>query len=319
MILILNSVYNFSEVYLTEKTEKVISILSYPNNSLYPLKSYPNYQNESYFIFSIYSNLIKARNAETMLERNEIDLSDLFEIYYLINSQLFSNNNEIDNVNEEGKYVNIDDEPSVINYTFKDYHFYYLLYYYSILCNNNNNNMPYPMFLFVHERIRQHFGGFKFEQGFIVHPRIRVNIKNEYYEFKSGIINNDFDLECSFKYVNYNTNSQTHSKMLTCPYKVYVHQFMDDKIIEIHQIVDNDVSVSVRVTFPLEILIKISEQRDNEGLCINFMPSKKQQKEYFISHYDEILREFQYFISIKPSFSNEFDSKEKTFKMRQIP
>ena len=70
----------------------------------------------------------------------------LFEQYYEISNELF-NDDDIE------KNIDISEKSNNNNRLLS------LLYYYSILLRNDKN-LPYPMFIFVHEYIRQHFGGF---------------------------------------------------------------------------------------------------------------------------------------------------------------
>ena len=66
---------------------------------------------------------------------------------------------------------------------------------------NNECNLPYPLFLFVHDWMRQHFGGFR---TVVTKDDIKgyKKDKNEKIHYKSATFNNDVDLECSCELIS---------------------------------------------------------------------------------------------------------------------
>ncbi|KAK8878322.1 hypothetical protein M9Y10_005088 [Tritrichomonas musculus] len=302
--------------FVTKSAFDSFSLLSKASPSLCQIEEFPTYQNELPLIFCIYSNLIKIRYAEL---HHEDDLSSLFDKYYAINKELFSiyddDESRINYV--EGSIVNSNNDRNRNSFSSssskkkKDFRLFYLLYFYSILLNNEKC-FPYPKFLFYHDRMRQHFGSFR---KVITKSEVSCfNVKKGLFEmniqYRSEKIENDFKMMCSFKLVSLYEKDKASSilkkSVMQFNSKIIIHQLEDDAQIELPQ-----TGEPVEVSFPLEILVcklGMIELKNGEVFVVDFCPSREQQKEYFIQHYNQLQEEFDEFISIG-KYDNELSNK----------
>ena len=128
-----------------------------------------------------------------------------------------------------------------------------------------------------------------------------LNVRAHYLAFwKQRVTNNVIG---RFNQMLPNDNQGKNSKA----YKVIAHQLNDDKQIELPQTGEN-----IRVSFPLEILVYKEEDGKEklevgEAFIINFSPSKDQQLNYFVDHYDQLQKEFDQFMSLS-EHDNELSS-----------
>lgn len=193
--------FGFSDSLLSEK------MAVFSRNKWIEMKMFPTYRNELPLLFSIYSNLAQTRVNELQLNDNK---SSLFEKYYSINSEAYitsiKQDSKLDKKFIEGDYGDgqtkrgwswmrrhkEDDEEK--KKLAKNYHFLILVYYYSILLVNEMK-LPYPKFIFVHDWIRQYYGGFSIT----IDPKKAINGEIIY---KSKVIDNDVELLCSFEIIN---------------------------------------------------------------------------------------------------------------------
>ena len=197
---------------------------------------------------------------------------------------------------------------------------------------DNKNHLPYPQFLFINDRLRQHFGGFRFaiSRGDIINFKERNSNNNDYDNkiyYKSEVLDNNNDLECSCVLFNImekgnkncvkklstlqrlinskynNENSQqpkedenTNNKSAKI-FKVIAHQLNDDKRIEIPQ-----TGEKINVSFPLEIIVYKEEESEKEKLeageafILSFSPSKEKQFDFFINRYEERFNYLIFFV-----------------------
>ena len=294
------------------------------------MDSFPNSHNELPLIFSLYSNLIQTQN----IEKSVNDMKSLFERYSMINREIF-------NISEDSKSAkftegSIKDLNKESHFSFsmiqevmndvkkkKNYRLVYLLFYYSILLTNENN-LPYPKFLFVHDRLRQHFGGFRtvISKGDI--EKYDKN-DNDKIQYKSEVFTNEIDLECSCYLINifetekrkknakegstsirvyhepfniFDDTDQITSEKVENKYdicKIFIHQLKNDQRIELPQN-----GQKVQVSFPLEIIVFDSqtELKEGEAFVIDFSASKAQEEDYFNTHFEDLQEDFEQFISL---------------------
>lgn len=319
IIVSLASKIGISRSLLDNQVIESLMQLSKTSKSLVKMNELPNFINETPLIIDLYSKLVKA------IESKNDSISSLFEKYYSINEEMFKLIEACENDHEyiEGhiekhkeRHFYYDDLMEFNNERKrkrkKNFRSFYLLYYYSLLLNNEANSI-YPKFLFVHDLIRQYFGGFR---TIITHDDLCDFHEEKEWKiiYKSEVICNEFNLECSCKLMNiyepknkescssfyYNSNF-IHSidfyieEIIEKEYHIIIHQMKDDKRIEIPKNGER-----IEVSFPLEILVL------NEGdkwmpfgniFIIDFMPSKAQQFDYFVNHYDGFEDEFKKFIS----------------------
>lgn len=330
----LSSLIKFSDLLLSKEASESFEYLSLNSNVLYPIENFPTLSSEAPVIFSIYSSLINAFSKEKVIidltkSNNSFvvnNISDLFDCFCNVNDELFSIN-DIHQFNKlnftEGTFVKDNHNRTSIQTLEKkkNYRLFYQLYYYSILLSNENN-LPYPKFLFFHDWIRQHFGSFRMAvTNGDINKYEKSNAKeNKKLLYKSDVINNDFDLECSYNLISiFNVQNgkkdegeeeEVEQEQLTSKsFKVIVHQLKDDKQIELNQ-----QGEKVLVSFPLEFQIFNLDENDKKQLkkgdsfIIEFTPSIEQEKKYFIEHYNQFQIEFNQFISL-----GKYDTKLSEF------
>lgn len=211
----------------------------------------------------------------------------------------------------------------------------YLLYFYSILLRNKSN-FPYPKFLFVHDLMRQKFGGFR---TIVSKDNIaQFDANNNNICYKSEIFYNENDLECSCQIIsqnqnrrplrrsrkheptshiilhmnNNNTNNHHHHQIYHHNnrnfgrYNLNQNGSQDDENsykIFIHQL-NNDEKVElphtgekIRVSFPLEIIICIKSGIRKGQISSNFV----------ITFSPSYLQQKEYFINNYDEFQEDFN------------
>ena len=201
-------------------------IFNNDSSKLFEMTTFPNFANELPLLFSIFSYLSQTRITELSTTKDdENKLSSLFDLYYDLDNEVFkvcsdqiskkqSKYIEGDKVKEESTFSRLFRRRSDVEEELKkkkNFRSLYLVYYYSILLNNEMN-LPYPKFIFVHDWLMQHFGGFRKAIGFIdVKNYIKEKKKEDdkEIEFKSEVIENEFDLCCSYKFINIYENKQS--------------------------------------------------------------------------------------------------------------
>ncbi|KAK8892306.1 hypothetical protein M9Y10_029531 [Tritrichomonas musculus] len=198
------------------------------SNKLCDLSKFPNYQNELPLLFSIYSKLCQTKVSEDQTVNDSKEkVSSLFDKYYETNSELFKVcNDQIGK--KESKYIEGDKVERLSSFFWsiyddeqkekkkkkkKNFRSLYLVYYYSILLADEFN-LPYPKFLFVHDWMMQRFGGFRKAVSFEdIQLYMKENCKIRFdgnkksgieknIEYRSGVIENEFSLSCSYKQIN---------------------------------------------------------------------------------------------------------------------
>lgn len=315
IIISLASMIGFTNALLTQSAAKSFAYLSgFSNFKIIKMKEFTSSKNEFPLIMNLYYQLLQIHNFENTLKEH----SSLYEKYSIINDEIFGSTTTTSKKNDdqilEGDIKNTNEYIYMIEYweKIRNYGSLYLLYYYSILLDNENN-FPYPKFLFVHDWMRQHFGGFRIvisKEGIESYENGEPN--NEIL-YKSAILNNDVDLYCSFKlfgifkfnesncgrrnpYIERDVN--TINENSNEKYKVFVHQISNNEKIEIPQTGEN-----IHVSFPLEIIIESNNINKKLGkgcaFLIDFNESKQNLKECFIHNYDQIQDDFDHFISLK--------------------
>lgn len=223
LIISILSICNFSNYLNSDKIFEAFKHLSYNSyNKIHQMDLFPSSSNELPLIFSLYSTLIQTSNDENTIK----DKSLLFDKYKSLNNELFNVIDEKDQEFVEGSFINNKNQKKKKNHSLL-----YILYYYSILLYNKDH-LPYPKFLFVHDLIRQHFGGFR---TVITQKDIKKfeEKKQNGIIYKSDVFNNDKDLFCSFKLINKQTNQgrsmnmsslldQILSIFLDSPFEFYI-------------------------------------------------------------------------------------------------
>ncbi|KAK8883885.1 hypothetical protein M9Y10_042986 [Tritrichomonas musculus] len=195
---------DFSDHLISQKVADAFNDLSgNKGNILYPMEHFPSSGNELPLISCIYSNLFQTK----YFEKTNQKASLLFDKHDSIDHEIFKLLTDETNFKYlEGSIAKTD---SSRNYRFsqagsikkwKNYQSIYLLYYYSIMLNNESH-LLYSLFLFVHDLMRQHFGGFKkvVTKGDI--DKYKKD-ENDEIHYKSATFNNDVDLECSCELIN---------------------------------------------------------------------------------------------------------------------
>lgn len=337
ILVMLISKYGFSDSMFIKNASNAMFIFKSISNKLYQLNDFPTGKNELPLLFSIYSNLIQTRIYELLADKqNKETLSTLFDKYNEINKELFMIDNDENESDENSKKNNKNNGFELaVNEKKKNFRLLYLLYYYSYLLHNDQC-LPYPMFLFIHDWMMQRFGGFRTtisKKEINRFKRIKID-ENKEIIYKSDILENDFDLCCSYKLFNIYVKKEDEDdkkssekdkkkkeeKNIKEANKVFIHQLKDDKQIELPQ-----TGEEVTVSFPLEIIIVHEEDKENKTkelklgdvYIFDFCPSEDTQRSCFIDNYDQIQNEFQQFISYEKydtQIMESFNSSEKNDK-----
>lgn len=261
------SKFGLSDSFFSENSSNALTIFAQSNSSeLQKLNSFPTYKNESELLMMIYLNLSQSRLIELTAKQTET----IFEKYNEINTMLFSIN--------DNKTANL----RTLLLTF---------YYSQLLCNEMN--LPYPLFLFAHEWINQHFGGF----------RVLIT-KDDFSDFlyTSKTYENDFELICTFTQISLYAFLDSENYQ----FDLFINQINKNQKIQIEP------NTPTQINFPIQVSLEPKNKNPfipkGTLFIVDFSPSLEDQRRYFVMNYEKFLSDFANFQKLS-KYDNELSEK----------